>query len=52
MLIGAYSWLRWAEMAMHLKDVTPYTWQTRKQTYAGTCLAVVVECGGRDGAEM
>lgn len=38
-------------MAMHMKDVTPYTWQTRK-AYAGTCLGMYyVEDGGRDRIE-
>lgn len=35
---------------MHMKDVTPYTWQTRK-AYTGTCLAMHVENGGMERIE-
>jgi hypothetical protein len=34
-------------MAMHMKDVTPYTWQTPK-ICTGTCLAMYVEDGGME----
>lgn len=33
-----------------MKDVTPYTWQTRK-VYTGTCLAMCVEDGGMERIE-